>query len=68
MFTIPTDYSKFNRAGTSFVSVTEVALDLTGHSSRSNRFTAQLENQGSSTFVNSDGKLMNFLHARGWSI
>ncbi len=63
VFTIPTDYSSFNRAGTSFVSVTEVALDLTGVSSRSNRFTAQLEHQGSSTFVNSDGKLMNFLHA-----
>jgi len=63
VFTIPTDYSTFNRGGTSFVSVTEVALDLTGVSSKSNRFTAQLEHQGSSTFVNSDGRLMNFLHA-----
>ena len=43
VFTIPTDYSSFNRGGTSFVSVTEVALDLTGVSSKSNRFTAQLE-------------------------
>jgi hypothetical protein len=63
VFTIPTDYSTFNRAGTSFVSLTEVALDLTGISSKTKRFTAQLEQQGSSTFVNSDGRFMNFLHA-----
>ena len=62
IFSIPIDYSSFNRGGTCFVSLTSVSLDLSGIKSKTNRFTAQLEHQGSSAFVNGDGAPMNFLH------
>lgn len=61
-FTIPRDYPDFNRGNTSFVTVTEIALDLSNVRSITNRFTADLIHHGNSTLINSDNTPLTFMH------
>jgi hypothetical protein len=63
-FSIPLDDTQFNRGGTAFVSVFEVGFDAPGIDSKTGNFTCRLTHQGNSTFRDSDGKLMNFSHAK----
>lgn len=61
-FTIPVGYPDFDRGGWSFVTVTEVNIDLSYLTTQTGRFTARLEHVGNATFTDSSGQLFHFAH------
>lgn len=63
-FAIPLDEPQFNRGGTSFVTLTEVAISIPGLRAKTGQFTCRLTHQGNPVLLDRNRVPMNFTHTK----